>query len=164
MLRNYEPWTLGEPKLSSRGEPIIHDIAFKLGCIRNSGEDLPAESLLPENETELVQLAKQREGQEQQEEESGAVPMQGHNTKSKYDSTPFSLDGLTYAGSVLPSTTTLLDQFSWIGLLPSVTDSSAASFIPSAPKPVTMGADLLEMADDNVATESNFGAWLSHDF
>ncbi|KAM3084439.1 Fluconazole resistance protein 1 [Clarireedia jacksonii] len=40
MVRNNEPWELGEPELNDRGQPVIHDIASKLGCIRPS-PDLP---------------------------------------------------------------------------------------------------------------------------
>jgi hypothetical protein len=40
MVRNNESWELGEPELNERGQPVIHDIASKLGCIRQS-PDLP---------------------------------------------------------------------------------------------------------------------------
>ncbi|KAH8588603.1 hypothetical protein B0O99DRAFT_727774 [Bisporella sp. PMI_857] len=40
MIRNNEPWELGEPEMNDRGQPVIHDIASKLGCIRPS-PDLP---------------------------------------------------------------------------------------------------------------------------
>jgi flagellar motor protein MotB len=33
MIRNDESWDLGEPELSDRGQPVIHDIASLLGCI-----------------------------------------------------------------------------------------------------------------------------------
>lgn len=36
MVRNNEPWILGEPELNSRGQPVVHDIATRLGCIRPS--------------------------------------------------------------------------------------------------------------------------------
>lgn len=34
MVRNNKSWDLGEPELNDRGEPVIHDIATRLGCIR----------------------------------------------------------------------------------------------------------------------------------
>jgi hypothetical protein len=34
MVRNNEPWDLGEPELNKRGQPVVHDIATRLGCIR----------------------------------------------------------------------------------------------------------------------------------
>jgi hypothetical protein len=40
MVRNNESWDLGEPEMNDRGQPVIHDIASKLGCIRPS-PDLP---------------------------------------------------------------------------------------------------------------------------
>jgi hypothetical protein len=36
MVRNDEPWDLGEPEMNARGQPVIHDIASRLGCIRPS--------------------------------------------------------------------------------------------------------------------------------
>jgi hypothetical protein len=40
MVRNNELWDLGEPELNDRGQPVIHDIASQLGCVRPS-PDLP---------------------------------------------------------------------------------------------------------------------------
>lgn len=40
MVRNNETWDLGEPELNDRGQPVIHDVASRLGCIRPS-PDLP---------------------------------------------------------------------------------------------------------------------------
>ncbi|KAL2065328.1 hypothetical protein VTL71DRAFT_2997 [Oculimacula yallundae] len=56
MVRNNEPWTLGEPELNGRGQPVIHDIASKLGCIRAS-PDLPY--AIPEGEEGLAYLKAQ---------------------------------------------------------------------------------------------------------
>ncbi len=43
MVRNNQQWELGEPELNKRGQPVIHNIASKLGCIRpNSDIDLVA--------------------------------------------------------------------------------------------------------------------------
>jgi hypothetical protein len=36
MVRNGESWDLGEPDLDERGQPVIHDVASKLGCLRSS--------------------------------------------------------------------------------------------------------------------------------
>ena len=36
MVRNSKSWELGEPEMNDRGQPVIHDIASKLGCIRPS--------------------------------------------------------------------------------------------------------------------------------
>lgn len=40
MIRSKESWELGEPETNDRGQPVVHDIASKLGCIRPT-PDLP---------------------------------------------------------------------------------------------------------------------------
>ncbi|KAG6019573.1 hypothetical protein E4U19_007060 [Claviceps sp. Clav32 group G5] len=71
MVRNSQPWELGEPDLNDRGLPVIHDIAQKLGCIRpNSYVDLPVHSVFPEDEAGMTELARQLE--EQQSKEGGS--------------------------------------------------------------------------------------------
>ncbi|POR32549.1 Fluconazole resistance protein 1 [Tolypocladium paradoxum] len=65
MVRNAQPWDLGEPELNDRGQPVIHDIAQKLGCIRpNSDIDLPVHSVFPEDEAGMAELARQLEEQQ----------------------------------------------------------------------------------------------------
>lgn len=62
MVRNQQQWDLGEPMLNDRGQPVIHNIASKLGCIRpNSDIDLPVHSVFPEDEAGLAELACQLE-------------------------------------------------------------------------------------------------------
>lgn len=56
MVRNGEQWDLGEPELNDRGQPVIHDIASKLGCIRAS-PDLPY--AFPEGEQDFAELQAQ---------------------------------------------------------------------------------------------------------
>jgi hypothetical protein len=52
MVRNGESWDLGEPMIDDRGQPVVHDIASKLGCIRPSPDG-------PDNSLEFVEdLAK----------------------------------------------------------------------------------------------------------
>ncbi|KAL1876301.1 Fluconazole resistance protein 1 [Diaporthe australafricana] len=68
MVRNGQQWDLGEPDLNDRGQPVIHNIAQKLGCIRpNSDIDLPVHSVFPEDEQGLSELARQLEEQQQHE-------------------------------------------------------------------------------------------------
>lgn len=70
MVRNNQSWELGEPELNDRGQPVIHDIAHKLGSIRpNSDIDLPVQSVFPEDEADMAELARQLE--EQQKESDG---------------------------------------------------------------------------------------------
>ncbi|KAI2639190.1 hypothetical protein GGS21DRAFT_506305 [Xylaria nigripes] len=58
MVRDGKKWDLGEPELNDRGQPIIHNIATKLGCIRpNADADLPPHSVFPEDEAGLAKLA-----------------------------------------------------------------------------------------------------------
>lgn len=65
MVRSGQPWELGEPELNDRGQPVIHNIASKLGCIRpNSDLDLPVHSVFPEDEAGLAELARQLEEQQ----------------------------------------------------------------------------------------------------
>ncbi|GAP92520.2 putative c6 transcription factor protein [Rosellinia necatrix] len=65
MVRNGQSWDLGEPELNDRGQPIIHNIATKLGCIRpNADADLPPHSVFPEDEAGLTKLAAELEVQQ----------------------------------------------------------------------------------------------------
>ncbi|PHH87529.1 hypothetical protein CDD83_8741 [Cordyceps sp. RAO-2017] len=67
MVRSAQPWELGEPELNDRGQPVIHNIAQRLGCIRpNSDIDLPVHSVFPEDEAGMAELARQLEEQQQQ--------------------------------------------------------------------------------------------------
>ncbi|KAJ6443951.1 C6 transcription factor [Purpureocillium lavendulum] len=71
MVRSSQPWTLGEPELNDRGQPVIHNIAQKLGCIRpNSDIDLPVHSVFPEDEAGMAELARQLEEQQQSQPQS----------------------------------------------------------------------------------------------
>lgn len=81
MVRNGQTWDLGEPELNDRGQPIIHNIASKLGCIRpNSDIDLPVHSVFPEDEAGLAELARQLEDQQK---ERDAQPCLKHETDSQ---------------------------------------------------------------------------------
>lgn len=72
MVRNGETWDLGEPELNDRGQPIIHNVASRLGCLRpNSDLDLPPHTVFPEDEAGMAALARQL--QEQAVATSGSV-------------------------------------------------------------------------------------------
>ena len=67
MVRSGQSWDLGEPELNDRGQPVIHDIATKLGCIRpNADADLPPHSVFPEDEAGLAKLAAELEVQQRE--------------------------------------------------------------------------------------------------
>ena len=69
MVRSGQSWELGEPELNDRGQPVIHDIATKLGCIRpNADADLPPHSVFPEDEAGLAKLAAELEVQQRERE------------------------------------------------------------------------------------------------
>lgn len=56
MVRNNESWNLGEPEMNDRGQPVIHDVASKLGCIRPA-PDLP--NNFPEGAEDFAKLQAQ---------------------------------------------------------------------------------------------------------
>lgn len=58
MIRNNETWELGDPEMNERGQPVIHDIASRLGCIRPS-PDLPRG--FPEGAEDFAELQAQLE-------------------------------------------------------------------------------------------------------
>lgn len=65
MIRNSQPWTLGEPELNDRGDPIIHNIAQTLDCIRpNTNTDLPMHSVFPKGVAGVMNLARQLDEQQ----------------------------------------------------------------------------------------------------
>lgn len=81
MVRNEQTWDLGEPELNDRGQPVIHNIASKLGCIRpNSDMDLPVHSVFPEDEQGLAELARQLE---EQQKEMGGAPSSSHRHETE---------------------------------------------------------------------------------
>jgi hypothetical protein len=66
MVRNSQPWNLGEPDQNDRGQAVVHNIAQKLGCIQPSSDiDLPVHSVFPEDEAGMNELARQLEEQQQ---------------------------------------------------------------------------------------------------
>ncbi|KAK4236740.1 hypothetical protein C8A03DRAFT_16632 [Achaetomium macrosporum] len=68
MVRNGEPWELGEPELNDRGQPVVHNVAAKLGCLRpHSDLDLPIQTIFPEDKAGMAELARQLSEQQQKE-------------------------------------------------------------------------------------------------
>ncbi|KAH7248464.1 hypothetical protein B0J15DRAFT_401115 [Fusarium solani] len=69
MVRNNEPWGLGEPESNDRGQPVVHNIAQKLDCIRpNSDFDLPLHLVFPEDGVSMTKLALRLEEQQKENE------------------------------------------------------------------------------------------------
>ncbi|KAJ4147712.1 hypothetical protein LMH87_002220 [Akanthomyces muscarius] len=89
MVRSSQPWELGEPDLNDRGQPVVHNIAQKLGCIRpNCDIDLPAHSVFPEDDSSMAELARQLEEQQAPEHEASgansATAITGDGDSSSY--------------------------------------------------------------------------------
>ncbi|KAJ0160763.1 Fluconazole resistance protein 1 [Colletotrichum tanaceti] len=83
MVRNQQQWDLGEPELNDRGQPVIHNIAQKLGCIRpNSDIDLPVHSVFPEDEAGLTELARQLEEQQKERDIENAIKVEADSASS----------------------------------------------------------------------------------
>ncbi|KAJ9419572.1 hypothetical protein QL093DRAFT_2101601 [Fusarium oxysporum] len=60
MVRNNQSWDLGEPELDDRGQPVIHNIVQKLGCIcLNRDVDLPVHSVFPKDEARTAKLVRE---------------------------------------------------------------------------------------------------------
>ena len=81
MIRNNESWELGEPELNDRGQPVIHDIASKLGCIRPS-PDLPY--AFPEGAEDFAELQAQLQAarSEMGSEDNGSRKQSGGSSMS----------------------------------------------------------------------------------
>jgi hypothetical protein len=86
MVRTGQQWDLGDPELNDRGQPIIHNIATKLGCIRpNADADLPPHSVFPEDEAGLAELAGELEVHQKDMELHYAEPK--HESESSCNNT-----------------------------------------------------------------------------
>lgn len=60
MVRNSVPWDLGDPELNDHGQPIVHEIARKLGCVRPDDEmGLPSQSGFPDDMASISELTRQ---------------------------------------------------------------------------------------------------------
>jgi hypothetical protein len=81
MVRNGESWDLGEPEMNDRGQPVIHDIASKLGCIRPS-PDLP--NNFPEGAEDFAELQAQLQAarSEANSEDTGSRKYSGDSSYS----------------------------------------------------------------------------------
>jgi hypothetical protein len=69
MVRNGETWDLGEVELNEQGLPVVHDIAEKLGCVRQL---LDTPCAVPEDEEVL---ADSKEQPDFAEENFGDTPL-----------------------------------------------------------------------------------------
>ena len=88
MVRNGESWDLGEPELNDRSQPVIHNVAAKLGCLRpNSDLDLPVHSIFPEDEAGMAELARQLQEQSATSTAGGSSSRQDMESRNMYSRT-----------------------------------------------------------------------------
>ncbi|KAM6508562.1 Fluconazole resistance protein 1 [Fusarium solani] len=154
MVLNNHPWGLGEPELNGCGQPVIHNIAQKLGCIQpNSDIDLPVHSVFPEDEAGMAELARQLEGQkkenEQQETAKDADSSVGNRieqvSSSEFDHSDFEYD---YRKPAFGDNAMILSSQSFAG------SSSDCDFAPLPPD-----IDAAAMFPSQSPLMPNFPAW-----
>lgn len=107
MVREGQSWDLGEPDLNDRGQPIIHNIATKLGCIRpNADIDLPPHSVFPEDEAGLSQLAAELQAQRPDYDSNlDGIKMERNATEARSDRASSSeLDHSDFEHDYMPNT------------------------------------------------------------
>ncbi|KAK6857755.1 Fluconazole resistance protein 1 [Apiospora arundinis] len=84
MARNSQQWDLGEPEVGDRDQPVIHDIATKLGCIRsNAGADMPPYSICLEEEAGLANLAGEWKSQQKIKESQAPAKIKSEIGKTR---------------------------------------------------------------------------------
>lgn len=106
MVRNSQTWELGEPELNDRGQPVIHNIASKLGCIRPSSDiDLPVHSIFPEDEAGLAELAAQLEAQQRVRDEQARIKGETDSSGRTDRASSSDLEGSEYEADYKPSST-----------------------------------------------------------
>jgi hypothetical protein len=156
MVRNGQQWELGEPELNDRGQPVIHNIASKLGCIRpNSDIDLPVHSIFPEDEAGLVELARQLEEQQNEQDLMKGPEMKGDSeslsnrtdraSSSDLDHSDFEQDLRDYRKAAFNSNPVTLSPQSFASYndfdsVPSEIDPAAAMFPGQSPTAVNYSA------------------------
>ncbi|EXA30371.1 hypothetical protein FOVG_18242 [Fusarium oxysporum f. sp. pisi HDV247] len=98
-VRNNQSWDLGEPELDHYGQPVIHSIVQKLGCIHPNNEiDLSEYSLFPEDEAGMDESAQQLKDQ-QIEHKPRKDPMEDENS-STWNRTERALPSKLYHSNV----------------------------------------------------------------
>ncbi|KAH7117343.1 hypothetical protein EDB81DRAFT_892210 [Dactylonectria macrodidyma] len=134
MVRNNQPWELGDPELNDQGQPIIHNIVQKLGCIRaDSGIDLPIDLVFPEDKASFAKLARQLEEQQKENKDRKEVK---DAVSSVYDQTQrASLSELDYSDFKHDYENAAFSSNNAMILSPqSVTSSSDFDFAPPPPE------------------------------
>ncbi|KAH6983863.1 hypothetical protein EDB80DRAFT_875370 [Ilyonectria destructans] len=156
MVRNSQPWELGDPELNDRGQPVIHNLVQKLGCIRaDSDVDLPIDLVFPEDEAGIAKLAHQLEEQQKENKprkevkdaDSSVYNQTQRATLSELDYSDFKHD---YGNAAFSSNNAMI-------LSPqSVTSSSDFDFAPPQPE-----IDASAMSPSQSPSMPSFSAWPS---
>ncbi|KAF4978580.1 hypothetical protein FDECE_18191 [Fusarium decemcellulare] len=154
MVRNNQPWELGEPDLNDYGQPVIHTIARKLDCIRLSSDiDIPSQGVFPDNEVSMAELALQLEEQQKEEvpqkeatdEDSSVSNRTEQASPSEVEHSDVECD---YPEAVSENATTLLAQ--------NFTDNNYdATF-----DPLSFGTDELAWFPSQSSSIPNYFPWL----
>ncbi|KAJ6441347.1 alpha/beta-Hydrolase [Purpureocillium lavendulum] len=99
MVRNSQAWTFGEPEFNHCGQPVIHNIAETLGCIRPNGDiDLPIHSVFPEDKEGMTELARQLEEEQTQtqpEQQSSRVELDCDAPSYEFEQSSCNVDGIS---------------------------------------------------------------------
>ncbi len=105
LVRRGRQWTLEEPKLNSHGQPIAHDIAQLLGCMRCNDEiGLPLQSSFFEDRNNLRLVVDQLAPQQNSAPDYSA----DNSSSSKFDYSPTSTDYKEAVGTAYNSFILLL--------------------------------------------------------
>ncbi|RYC78446.1 hypothetical protein BFJ63_vAg18679 [Fusarium oxysporum f. sp. narcissi] len=152
-VRNNQSWDLGEPELDHYGQPVIHSIAQKLGCIHPNKEIDPSEySVLPEDEVGMNEFAQQLKDQ-QIGHKPWKKPMEDENS-SMWNRTERASPSKLYHSNVEHDyQEAAFSNINTIALSPQNFISSAGFNFPSLPPEVDSSTLLQSPA------MSNFAAW-----
>lgn len=115
MVRNGQPWELGEPDVNDHGLPVIHSIADKLDCIRlNRHMDASHRLALPEDESSVIGLSAQLEYQQQSTRPRPNIKERSKDDDSNdcgaFPSEEYYLNNELYAGALASNPDTTMDN------------------------------------------------------
>ncbi|KAH6653415.1 hypothetical protein BKA67DRAFT_320436 [Truncatella angustata] len=87
MVRNGKSWDLGEPEINDQGQPLVHNIATLLGCVR-SGSPMSVHTPLPQDETGLAELAAERQARQTDLQVAGEIQQETDAACRQHPSKP----------------------------------------------------------------------------
>ncbi|PCD22064.1 hypothetical protein AU210_015864 [Fusarium oxysporum f. sp. radicis-cucumerinum] len=135
-VRNNQSWDLGEPELDHYGQPVIHSIVHKLGCIHPNNEiDLSEYSLFHEDEAGMDESAQQLKDQ-QIEHKPRKEPMKDEDSSMCNRTERAPPSKLCHSNVEHDYQETALSNINTIGLSPQNFISSAGFNFPSLPPEV----------------------------